>query len=495
MDYVIGIDIGSMSSKGVLVDEQGKILAEHVIPHGMEMPHPGHFEQDADTVWWGEFCSICKSLLAKSGVPAHQVKAVGHSATSPCLVFLDEHNKALRQGILYGIDTRATTEQEELVEKIGIDNLTATGGCSMSSQSVAPKILWIRKNEPHVWKDTKMILSSMGYITYKLTGLYTQNSFDAVAYTGLFNIFTKQWIDTYSELIAPMEYLPQLANPADFVGSIHAEGAKESGLAEGTMVLPGIADAAAEALCAGVSKPKEMMLMLGTTAFFILRTNKLFQTTKFWPSNFLFPDEYVLTGGMSNCGSAITWFINQFMKDSTDKMNDIYKTLLTEANAIELQDTNPVIVPYFAGERTPIHDPLAKAIFFGVSLSHTRGHLFHALLEGISYTIKYNIDELRCLSEIETIYAIGGGIKNKLLLEFIADICDVTISIPDRDMGACFGDAFLAAKGLHAGLQLQDWVGVETQIFPKDNASALYETRYSAFRKLYEITHPLLTKP
>ncbi|MGL5722163.1 MAG: FGGY-family carbohydrate kinase, partial [Brevinema sp.] len=441
MNYFLGIDIGSQSSKGVLVDENGKIIAKHSIPHQMDMPYPGHFEQDADRIWWGEFCEISRTLIKDSGVSPSDIKAVGHSATSPCVLFLDDQYKPLRPGILYGIDTRAHVEQEELTQLIGAKSLLETGGCSLSSQSVAPKIMWVCKNEPQVWKRTKKILSANGYISFKLTGRCTQNTYDAVGYTGLFNIFTMDWIDENLSYVCPKEYLPELVSPSQSIGGVSIQAAKECGLAVGTPVLPGIADAAAESLCAGVSQQREMMLMMGTSTFFILRTQKLHQTDKFWPSNFLKADEYVLTGGTSNCGSATTWFIDTFAKDT----EDVYTVLLNEANEVETSRQSPLIVPYFAGERTPIFDPHAKAIFFGVTLNHKRGDLFRALLEGIAYTIKDNIKEIKELAPVEKIYAIGGGVKNPILLQLIADICQVEVIIPDIDIGAAYGDAYLAA--------------------------------------------------
>ena len=157
MNYYIGIDIGSQSSKGVIVNDDGTIIAEHVIPHEMDMPYLGHYEQDADNIWWGEFCSLSKALINKSEIDPKDIKVVGHSAISPCLVFLDEKYSPLRPGILYGIDTRASIEQEELTKLLGLENLMNTGGCSLSSQSVAPKILWVKKNEPLIWKKTRKI--------------------------------------------------------------------------------------------------------------------------------------------------------------------------------------------------------------------------------------------------------------------------------------------------------------------------------------------------
>lgn len=490
MNYFIGIDIGSQSSKGVIINEIGEIICDHFIAHTVDSPKPGYFEQDADGIWYDEFCNICKTLILKSKVDKNYIKAVGHSATSPCLIFLDKNNKPLRKGILYGIDTRASKEIEELTDIIGFDNIINTGGCILSSQSVAPKILWVKKNEPDIYKKTRKILSASGYITYKLTDLYTLNTYDAVGYTGLFDIFKKDWIDEYFQYIAPFEYFPHLVSPSSFVGSINKEASLATGLNRGTPVLAGIADAAAESVGCGVSDIGEMMLMLGTSSFFILLTKKLYKTSKFWPSNFLFENEYVLTGGTSNCGSSIIWFIDTFCKGSS--FSNIYDILLNEARENEISEYSPIIVPYFAGERTPIHDYKAKAIFFGLSFNHTRGDLYKSLLEGISYSIKYNIDELRKLASIDRIYAIGGGIKNSLLLRLISDICQVSICIPSVDIGASFGDALLAMKCYKPNICIRDFIDMKSEIIPSSNNAELFLERYNVFQKLYKDTHALL---
>lgn len=490
MNYFIGIDIGSQSSKGVLVDEYGQIVYKCSIPHTMDSPKSGHFEQDADKVWWKEFCDICKILIKQSGIDKNDIKVVSHSATSPCVAFLDKDNRVLRKGILYGIDTRASKEIQSLTNVIGLENLINTGGCPLSSQSVAPKILWVKNNEPEVFNNTRKILSASGYITYKLTGLYTLNSYDAVGYTGLFDIFQKKWIDTYSEHIIPLEYLPDLVSPSSFVGEVNKVGSTDTGLNEGTLVMPGISDAAADTLSTGTLEKGDMMLMLGTSSFFIVLTDKLYKTNKFWASNFLFDNQYVITGGTSNCGSAIVWFMNTFMNGNCE--DNVYDILLNEVRANNISESSPICVPYFAGERTPIHDTGAKAIFFGLTLDHNRGQLYNALLEGIAYTIKYNIDEIRKVTSVNKINAVGGGVKNPLLMGLLSDICQTSIYISDIDTSSAFGDALLAIKCYKSEVSINDFIKIEKQIHPKNDNIKLFEKRYDIFQKLYTNTRCLL---
>ncbi len=486
----MGIDLGSQSANGILLDKKGTVLLKHSIPHTMETPHIGHFEQDADTVWWSEFCTISKYLIKETGVNPEDIVAVGHSATSPCVTFLDEKNKVLRKGILYGIDTRAHKETDYLNEKIGTENLIDTGGCVLSSQSVIPKVLWVKNNEPEIFIKTKKILTANGYIAFKLTGLYTQNFYDAVGFTGVFDIFKKQWFTDFTGDFIKRDILPDLFSASEFIGTLTEEASSATGLSKNTLVLPGIADAAAEGLSAGVLDTGDMMLMLGTSSFFILLTEKLHKTNKFWPSNYLFKNEYVITGGTSNCGSAIVWFMNTFL--SGEKTDDIYDKIRAEATQSTITKVSPFCVPYLAGERTPLHDPNAKGIFFGIDFTHTRGDLYRALLEGIAFSIKNNIEEIRKHAPIKRICAIGGGIKNPLLLKLIADICQITICIPSITHGACYGDAIHAIKVHDNSARLKDFVKVKNEILPSKEQSELYEERYKTFKKIYELTRCLL---
>lgn len=493
MKYFMGIDIGSQSSKGVIINEEGFIEISYSIEHEMYSPKEGYFEQDANKIWWGEFCKISKELIYGSGISPNDIKAVGHSATSPCIVFLDEDNNPLRNGILYGIDTRATTEIIELTQIIGEENLMNTGGCLLTSQSVVPKILWVKKNEPDVYKKTKKLLSANGYITYKLTGEYSLNIYDAVGYTGIFDIFKKQWIKNWSDNIINIEYLPILVSPSKFIGKVNEKASLETGLKIGTFVLPGIADAAAESIGCGMQKIGDMMLMLGTSSFFILLTNKLYKTNKFYPTNFLFDNQYVLTGGTSNCGSAIVWFMNNFMNGN--KSDEAYKNIFEEViNDREINESSPIIIPYFAGERTPINNSKAKAIFFGLSLSHSRGDIYKSILESIAYTIKDNIEEIKKITSVNNIYAIGGATRNDMLLQFISDICNCKIKIPKVYVGAPFGDAILAYKAYDNEIDMNNYIKIEKEVIPnsKYKKQNLYNKRYFIFKSLYNDTKYLL---
>jgi xylulokinase len=167
----LGLDIGTGSSKAAIVDIEGNVLCQASVPHKMSMPRPGWYEQDADRIWWGDFLLLCRKLLGNLQHPKESIKGVAVSTIGPCVLPLDKEGKPLRPGILYGIDTRAEKEIQEIEEKLGREVIFAKTGQDLSSQSCCPKILWIRKNEPEIWKKTSKILTASGYLGFRKKNL------------------------------------------------------------------------------------------------------------------------------------------------------------------------------------------------------------------------------------------------------------------------------------------------------------------------------------
>jgi xylulokinase len=207
--YFLGIDIGTYSSKGVLVEAaSGDVAAEHSIEHGLEMPKPGWAEHDADIVWWGEFAQICRTLLDKSRVKPEQVKCVGTSGLGACALPIDAAGKPLRKAILYGIDTRAAAEIEELEKVFTPEKIFQMSGMKLSAQSTGPKILWIKNHEPQIYKQTRYFLTSQAYLVYRLTGKASLDIFTMGDYTPMVDIRNNRWDREMTEYITPINRLP-----------------------------------------------------------------------------------------------------------------------------------------------------------------------------------------------------------------------------------------------------------------------------------------------
>lgn len=488
----LGIDIGTGSAKGTVVDSRGVVLALSTVPHEMITPQSGYYEQDADSVWWHDVVVLSRSLLAQLAekqIPATSILGMCVSTTSPCVLPVDAAGRPLRNGIMYGIDTRATAQIRRIEEAVGRENVFDMTGQQLSSQSCCPKILWIQENERDVWAKTDTILTSSGYIVYRLTGRMVVDMYDAIAYAPLFNIREKRWDATWEDHIFPLELLPEILWSTEIAGKVSHLAAEETGLPEGLPVLAGTADAAAEAMSCGVSRIGDMMMMYGSSNFFIMQTSHLRFAPQFWASNFLSEGTTVMTGGTATVGTLFSWFNTTFPGRSFAEWEALAGTSRPGANGI-------VMLPYFAGERTPLFDPDAKGVFFGMQLSTSAGDMFQALQEAIGYAIRHNLQVLGESGEhARRIIAIGGVSSSDMTMQIITDITGCPQQIPSQRLGACYGDAFLAAYAVGAVDSLHridDWTHIEKAFEPNPDHREIYDEGYAKYRQLYEKTKDLM---
>jgi xylulokinase len=498
--YLLGVDIGTYSSKGVLVQEDGKIIAQQVVPHGMDMPKPGYFEHDADRVWWHDFVEIVKNLLSISGVDPKQILGIGTSAIGSCVLPIDEAGQPLRPAILYGIDTRTTQEIEYLEKTLGREEIFQHSGMHLSSQASGPKIMWIKNHEPEVFQKTRWFLTSQAYLVYRLTGEATIDIYTANGYAPLFDVHNLGWREEIASYITPIDRLPKAFWSCEIAGRVTEQAARETGLASGTPVIVGTTDAAAEAISTGVREFNDMMLMFGSSIFFIVKTADLVNTSHFWSAPFLEKDAYTFLGGTSTAGSITTWFRNQFAELELEKEknegSNAYDRLAKLAAQSPPGAKGLIILPYFEGERTPLNDPRAKGMFFGISLRHTKADIYRAILEGVGYGIRHNLEVMEEEGvKPRRILATGGGTKNDLWMQIVSDITRVNLSIPKEQIGASYGDAFMAGVGI--GLfnnltEIDHWVQIGKIVQPDLEASRKYDFNYRLSRSLYENTKPLM---
>jgi len=252
--YLLGVDIGTYSSKGVLVEaDTGDVASEHVIEHMLSMPKPGWVEHDPDQTWWGEFVSICREVLAKSGVQPEHIMGVGVSGIGPCVLPVDASGNPLRQAILYGIDTRASDEIAYLEKELGRENIFNHSATHLSSSSNGPKILWIKNHEPEIYSKARWFLTSQSYIVFKLTGRAVMDNYTACTYAPLLDVEEIRWREGMDDLIAPIHTLPDMKWSCEVAGYVTTQAAHQTGLKEGTPVIAGTLDSAAEAISAGVA--------------------------------------------------------------------------------------------------------------------------------------------------------------------------------------------------------------------------------------------------
>jgi len=461
MAYFMGIDTGTNSSKGVLIDDTGKVLAQHSTEHSMENPKPNYYEHDAQRDWWGDFCIISKELIRLSGIDPKEIKAVGSSALGADCLPVDENCMPLRKAILYGIDARATAEMEQLTKLYGEEQIRKWYGRPLCSSDVMPKILWIKNNEPEVYAKTYKFITGSTYITAKLTGQYVIDRFLGLAsFNPLYDPKTWQPVPELCEPVCRPDQLAEIREAADIAGYITRQATMETGLAEGTPVITGTDDSGAEAISCGVVTPGQMMLQLGSSVYMILGTSTLVDDERLWREEFIVPGLCDISAGTNTAGSLTKWYRDTVFPDAKllegDGGPDAYETMMVGVADIPAGSEGLITLPYFAGERTPINDPQAKGVLFGLTLAHTRAHLYRSALEGVGYSI---CQQIRLMEEhpevkIDRIIATGGGTKNPVWLQIIADILGKPIVTPKITVGASYGDALLAALAVkHPGFE------------------------------------------
>ena len=492
-ELLLGIDIGTYSSKGVLCRPDGSILAEARADHEMSIPKPGYAEHDADEVWWGDFKYITQELSAK--VPdGDQIVGVGVSAIGACVLPVDENGKPLRPGILYGVDTRAVDQIEALEKRYTREALVSLGGTRLTTQAVGPKILWLKHNEPEIYQKTAKFITSTSYIIYKLTGNYAIDAHTATEFNPLINIKTMAWDPTFAEDITPLEKLPTIGWSDEIAGRVTPQAAQETGIPAGTPVNFGAVDALSEAVSVGVVDVGELMIMYGSTAFFIFMIEKPVPTYELWLEAGAFKGQYEYSAGLSTSGSATTWFRDQFAKDllAEEKAGgpNAYAALAEEAVQAPIGANGLIMLPYMSGERTPIFDPKARGVLAGLSLSHTRGEMYRAVLEGTAFAIRMNMEAMqKAGAHIKHGVAVGGGASNELWLQMVSDVTGIPQLLPQKTIGASYGDAFLAGLAVGAIENLdaldKDWVKIDRRIEPNLENKKVYDQIYSLFKALY----------
>lgn len=487
MAYVLGIDIGTYETKGVLVDENGNVHAQASRSHKMLVPQPGWAEHRPLEDWWGDFVHVCKALLAESGVNPSEIKAVGCSAIGPCMLPVDRTGAPLMNGVLYGVDGRAEAEVQELTERIGEDTIIARCGNALTSQSVGPKILWLKRHRPDIYEQTAFVLTSTSFLVQRLTGEVVIDHYTAANFSPLYDIARQDWVNDLADDIIPLDKLPRLLWSNEIAGHISRSAAAETGLAEGTAVTAGTIDAAAEAFSVGVDQPGDMMMMYGSTIFIILRAKSQVSDARIWYAPWLFEGEHASMAGLATSGTLTHWFRDQVARDLDPEQ--AFPLLAEEAGAAPPGANGLLMLPYFSGERTPIHDINAKGALFGLNLTHTRGDIYRALIEGIAHGTRHVTDTFAQLGQSPNrLLAVGGGTKNALWLQATSDITGIDQILCEKTIGACYGDAFLAALavGLAERSDITAWNPVQSSVLAQPNA--MYDKAHGLFRKLYEQT-------
>jgi xylulokinase len=476
---LLGIDIGTASSKGVLVSPQGRVLARASRPHEVSSPHPGWVEHDAETVWWQDFLELTQELVEAAG--GEHLAGLAVSGIGPVLLPADHQGRPLRPAILYGVDTRAGTEIAELTEELGADAILERAGTPLSAQAVGPKWRWLARHEPEVFERTGLFLMASSYLVHRLTGEYVLDHHSASQCDPMYDLHAAGWAEDWAQRVAPGIPLPRLCWPTEIAGTVSATAAAETGLPKGLPVTAGTVDAWAEAVSVGVRQPGDAMVMYGTTMFLIQVLTNPRPHSGLWTTRGVLPDTFSLAAGMATSGAITDWLRKLVGGD--------FAGLVAEAALVPAGSRGLLTLPYFAGERTPLFDPDARGIIAGLTTGHGRAELYRAALEGIAYGVRHNLEVMAAAGgSAGRLVAVGGGVQGGLWTQIVTDVTDVAQQLPAETIGAAFGDALLAAIAVGLDPDVEAWNPIRETVRPDPRRGEVYEQFYARYRALYPAT-------
>lgn len=489
--YALGIDVGTTGVKVLLVDGEGRQVADVLAEHDLSSPHAGWAEEDA-SVWWHGAVQATRQALASAAVDPRDIVAVGVSGMVPAIVLLDEANQPLRPTIQQN-DARAVTELEEVSRNLNQEEVYRRCGSYTNSQHVLPRLLWVQRHEPFVWQRVRWVMGSYDYITLQLTGRHSLEMNWAVE-SGLYDIREQAWIPEYlgAGQLSPFLF-PPVRRPTEVVGEVSAAAAALTGLAVGTPVVAGSADHVASALAAGLRQRSDLLIKFGGAGDVLYCVDGLETHPKLFIDYHDIPGQYLINGCMAASGSLVKWFVRNFASGTS------YGELDAAAEQVGPGSDGLIVLPYFIGEKTPLFDPLARGVFFGLSLHHGQGHLFRACLEAVIYGFRHHVDVLRDMGhEPKRVFATNGGVKSRLWRQIAADVLGTpVVSFPGHP-GSALGVAFVAGK---AGGLFTSWEDIDRFLkdghsnVPDPDAHRVYTAAYHVYRQIYQDlkhTFPLL---
>ncbi len=481
MNYFIGIDLGTSAVKLLLVDAAGKVLNTVSKEYPLYFPHPGWSEQNpAD--WWQGVQTGLKELLA--GFDASLVAGIGCGGQMHGLVALDEADEVIRPAILWN-DGRTEKQVAYLNSEIGKGVLSACTANIAFAGFTAPKILWMRENEPENFARIRKIMLPKDYINYLLTGVHACDYSDASGML-LLDVEHKCWSDKMLQICGiTRDVMPRLFESSAVIGALQPAVAAAFGLPESAVVVAGAGDNAAAAVGTGTVNNGDCNISVGTSGTVFIASD----TFGVDPHNALhsFPHAsggYHLMGCMLSAASCNKWFCEEILgtKDFSGEQASIDEE--------KLGRNDVYFLPYLMGERSPINDASARALFFGMRMDTTRADLVQAVLEGVAFALRDSLEVARSLGlEIAESCLCGGGAKSPLWRKILANVLNVTLKIPAAEEGPGYGGAMLAMVG--AGLFknvpacAEALVQIKETVSPSPALAALYEARYQQFRKIY----------
>lgn len=483
----LGIDLGTSSVKIIIMNKNGKVIESVSKNYDVSYPEVGWAEQNPED-WWNETKEGIKELLGRGTVKPEEISGVSFSGQMHGLVLLDEKNEVLMPAILW-CDQRTQKQCDFLNNEFGQDKLSKYTGNKALTGFTIPKVLWVKENRPEVYNKIAHMMLPKDYISFKLTGGFATDVSDASG-TVMLDVENRKWSKPMLELLQLDEsILPKVYESWEVVGHVSEEASKEMGLSTETLVIAGAGDQAAGAVGTGTVDAGVLSVALGTSGV-VFACNEKFAVDKenrlhsFCHAN----GKWHQMGVMLSAAASLQWWVDNV---NVDVQGDVFEKLLSEAEYSTVGSNRLFFLPYLMGERTPHSDPNAKGSFIGLNITHKRGDMTRAILEGVCFGLRDSLEILKSLGvEVKEVRVSGGGSKSKLWRQILADIFNLNVNIINSKEGPAYGAAILAAVGcgLYSSVDeaCKSLIKITDKVEPKEENVEKYDKIYNVYASLYD---------
>ncbi len=494
--YLMGIDFGTGGVRVGVFDQEGTPVVFHSVEWETKFPRSGWAEQDPDA-WWSSLVEATNKAMQDGGISPEDIAGISTDATASTVVVVDRNDRHLRPAIMW-MDVRAS-DQADRIAQTSDAALKYNGYGPVSAEWGLPKALWIKDNEPENYNNTKHICDCGDWLMQKLTGEW-KASINMASSKFYYDRDNGGFPESLLSAINFEEFLekyPQdVVDLGTVVGGLTKEAAKELGLKEGTPVAEGAVDAYAGAIGLGVTEPGKIALITGSSHVIIGQSGEPVHDPGFWGAytDALIPGQYTVEAGQASTGSIVAWFKNQFAADAAAQAEergvDVYEILNEMAENIPIGSDGLVLLDYFQGNRSPHTDPLVRGALWGLSLGHTPGHVFRAIIEGICFGTENIFRSMRGHGFEPRLNVVSGGpAKSGLWMQMHADVSNVPISFTKVSEGPVLGSAIIASvgAGIHPDIPTatESMVHTERTIEPNEEAHEAYQFYMDRYIETY----------
>lgn len=487
---LLGIDVGTGGTRALVMDENGQVRATATAAHApFASPQIGWAEQQPED-WWRACREAVRDVLMKGAVAAEEIAAVGFSGQMHGSVLLDAKDEVIRSALIW-CDQRTASECQEISAIVGQERLIQLTCNPALTGFTLPKLLWVRRNEPDLWKRVRTVLLPKDYVRFRLTGERATDVADASG-TLLFDVAKRQWSEAMLDAMQiGAALLPKVYESPDVTGRISKAGAAATGLREGTPVVGGAGDQAAGAVGMGIVHPGTVSATIGTSGVVFAATANPALDPRGRVHTFCHavPGRWHIMGVTQGAGLSLRWFRDAFGAGADDG-REAYERLTEEAARVAAGADSLLWTPYLMGERTPHLDPHARGALVGLTATHGRGHIIRAILEGVAFSLRDSFEIFKEMQvPVDRVRLGGGGARSPLWRQIQADIYNQAVEIVEAEEGAAYGAALLAGVGCgvwgSVDAACDAVVRVKERVEPHPETVQVMNHQYKAFRKIY----------